>query len=208
MFISIFENWYTKFMRRKRRIYANRHLHKWKYKNLTLAFIGLFFAVLLSRIEGFHAFLIHLGGFGYIGAFFAGMLFVSTFTVATSALVLLTLAETLSPIEIGLIAGLGAVIGDMTIFHLIKDNLSSEIEDIYTNFDRKKHLKHLFRTKYFNWMLPVIGAILIASPLPDELGVSMIGLSKMSTLKFLILSFILNSLGIFLVVSASVIIKP
>jgi len=195
-------------MRRKRRTYANQHAFKWKYNNLTLAFFGILFAILLSRVEGFHAFLIHLGGFGYIGAFFAGMLFVSTFTVATSALVLLTLAETLSPIEIGLIAGLGAVVGDMTIFRFIKDNLSREIEDIYKNFDRKKHLKHLFHTKYFNWMLPVIGAIIIASPFPDELGVSMIGLSKMSTLKFLVLSFVLNSIGIFLIVSASVFIKP
>lgn len=195
-------------MRRKRRVYASHYAYKWKYKNLTLVFVGILVAIFLSRIEGFHAFLIHLGGFGYIGAFFAGMLFVSTFTVATSALVLLTLAETLSPIEIGLIAGLGAVVGDMTIFHLIKDNLSREIEDIYNNFDRKKHLKHLFHTKYFNWMLPVLGAVIIASPLPDELGVSMIGLSKMNTMKFIVLSFILNSLGIFLVVSASVFIKP
>jgi len=195
-------------MRRKRRVYANHHAFKWKYKNLTLVFFGVLFAVLLSRIQGFHEFLVHLGRFGYIGAFFAGMLFVSTFTVATSALILLTLAETLSPIEIGLIAGFGAVVGDLTIFHLMKDNLSREIEYIYTQFDHKKHLKKLFHTKYFNWMLPVIGAIIIASPFPDELGVSMIGLSKMNTIKFIVLSFILNSLGIFLVVSASIFIKP
>ena len=130
------------------------------------------------------------------------------FTVATSALVLLTLAETLSPVEIGFIAGLGAVVGDMIIFHFIKDTLSREIEDIYNTFDQKKYVQKLFHTKYFNWMLPVIGAVLIASPFPDELGVSMIGLSKMSTFKFIILSFILNSLGIFLIVSASIFIKP
>ena len=52
--------------------------------------------VFLSK--GFHSFLLHLGNFGYIGAFIAGILFVSTFTVATSALVLLVLAETLSNI--------------------------------------------------------------------------------------------------------------
>lgn len=195
-------------MRRKRRNYAHRQIHKWKYKNLLLACVGVLFAIFLSRIEGFHAFLIHLGGFGYLGAFFAGILFVSMFTVATSALILLTLAETLSPVEIGLIAGLGAVVGDMTIFHFIKNNISREIGSIYKIFDRKKRLKKILYTKYFNWMLPVLGAIIIASPLPDELGVSMIGLSKMNTLKFIVLSFILNSFGIFLIVSASVFIKP
>jgi len=195
-------------MRRKRRVHAKHHAFKWKYKNITFSFVGILIAVILSQVEGFHFLLSHLGGFGYIGAFFAGILFVSTFTVATSALILLTLAETLSPIEIGFIAGLGAVVGDMTIFHFIKDNLSREIEDIYNKFDHKKHIKKLLHTKYFNWMLPVIGAILIASPLPDELGVSMIGLSKMGMFKFIILSFILNSLGIFLIVSASIFIKP
>jgi len=195
-------------MHRKRRVYVKHHVCKWRYKNLTFAFIGLILAIFLSRIEGFHEFLIHLGRFGYIGAFLGGVLFVSMFTVATSALVLLTLAETLSPVEIGFIAGLGAVVGDMIIFHFIKDTLSREIEDIYNTFDQKKYVQKLFHTKYFNWMLPVIGAVLIASPFPDELGVSMIGLSKMSTFKFIILSFILNSLGIFLIVSASIFIKP
>jgi len=185
----------------------NHEIH-WKYKNLTVVFIGIALAIILSRVDALHSFLLHLGGFGYIGAFIAGMFFVSTFTVATSALILLTLAETLSPIEIGLIAGLGAVVGDMIIFHFVKDNLSEEIEDIYNHMDRKRHIKKLFHSKYFNWVLPIIGAIIIASPFPDELGVSLIGLSKLSTGKFILLSYFLNSIGIFLIVSASVLIKP
>src|SRR3989344_4596991 len=187
---------------------ATNHKTNWEYKNLTAVFIGIAVAIILSRNETFHSFLLHQGSFGYIGAFIAGILFVSTFTVATSALVLLILAETLSPIEIGLIAGLGAVLGDMLIFRLIKDNLANEIEDIYNHIDTKKHLKKLLHSKYFNWSLPLIGAIIIASPLPDEMGISLINLSKMSTFKFILVSYILNSIGIFLIVSASVVIKP
>ena len=186
---------------------VNHGIH-WKYKNLTIVFIGVLLAIILSRDSSFHSFLLHLGGFGYVGAFLAGILFVSTFTVATSALVLLTLAETLSPIEIGLIAGFGAVVGDMIIFRLIKDNLVNEIEDIYNHIDTEKHLKKLFHSKYFSWTLPVFGAVIIASPLPDEMGISLINLSKMNTFKFILLSYILNSIGIFLIVSASVVIKP
>ncbi|MBI5151311.1 MAG: hypothetical protein HZA34_01925 [Candidatus Pacebacteria bacterium] len=176
----------------------------WRYKNLTIVFFSILTSILLFRIEIFHSFLLHLGNFGYIGAFVAGVFFVSTFTVATSALTLFILAETLSPLEIGVIAGLGAVVGDMLIFRFIKDNLTNEIEDIYNHIDRKKHLKKLFHSKYFNWMLPVLGGVIIASPLPDELGVSLIGISKMSNLKFMVLSYVLNSIGIFFVVSASV----
>jgi hypothetical protein len=181
---------------------------RWKYKNLTILFFGIVLAIILSQVESFHSFLLHLNGLGYLGAFIAGILFVSTFTVATSALVLLTLAEVLSPIEIALIAGLGAVVGDLLIFHLIKDSLFDEIKYIYNKIDHKNNLKKLFHSKYFNWMLPIIGAIIIASPLPDEVGVSLMGLSKLSTPKFIFISYILNSIGLFLVVSASVIIKP
>ena len=121
---------------------------------------------------------VHLGGFGYIGAFIAGILFVSTFTVATGAVILLILAEQLHPIEIGLIAGFGAVLGDLTIFRFVKDNLTQELESLYNQFDSNHHLKRVLHSKYFSWSLPVIGAIIIASPFPDELGISILGFSK------------------------------
>ena len=155
----------------------------------------------------FHEFLLKLGDFGYMGAFFAGMLFVSTFTVATAAVVIFILAETLSPLEIGLIAGLGAVVGDFTIFRFVRNSLVEEIELLYIRIGGN-HLNKMLHTKYFTWTLPVIGALMIASPFPDELGISLMGISRMKTYQFLLLSFILNAIGIFLVVSASVAVKP
>jgi len=120
---------------------------------------------------------------------------------------LLVLAESLNPIELAVIAGLGAVLGDFLIFKFVKDTLSLEITDIYNHFGGD-HLSKLLHTRYFSWTLPVIGALIIASPLPDEVGVSLLGISKMSTFKFVILAFLLDFIGIFLVVSASVFIKP
>ena len=169
---------------------------------------GLFLAVFVARFEVFHSFLLHLGNLGYVGAFIAGMLFVSTFTFGTGAVVLLVLAESLSPVEIGLVAGMGAVVGDFVVFHLVRDSLATEIQDIYTRIDRKNHLKKVFHSKYFSWTLPVLGSLIIASPLPDELGVSLLGLSKTNSLKFILISYILNSIGIFLVVSVSAFVKP
>ncbi len=181
-------------------------IKSFKYKNLTLVFLGIIFAFFLSQSIEFHQFLLQIGGFGYFGAFLAGILFVSTFTVATGAVILFILAEELSPLEIGLIAGLGAVVGDFAIFRFVKDNLISEIEPIYEKLGGN-HLTKILHTKYFSWTFPVFGAIIIASPLPDEIGVSLMGISKLSMFKFLILSFILNVIGIFLIVSASLFIK-
>jgi len=183
-------------------------MKRWKYKNLSFLLLSLVVAYFVFRNETLHSYLLHLGSFGYIGAFVAGVLFVSTFTVATGAIILLVLAETLSPMEIGLIAGFGAVVGDYIVFRFVQDDLAREIKYIYNIFNRKHHFKKVLQTKYFSWTFPVVGAIIIASPLPDEVGVSLLGISKLKTYQFLIISFILNAIGIFLVVSASLIIKP
>lgn len=178
-----------------------------KYKNITYLCLSILIAFLVSLYEPFHVYLLSLGEFGYIGAFIAGILFVSTFTVATGAVLLLVLAETLSPIEIGIVAGLGAVLGDTIIFRFVKNNLVGEIASLYERIGGK-HLTAVLHTKYFSWTLPVIGAVIIASPLPDEIGVSLMGIAKMKLYQFVLLSFILNTIGIFLVISASVVIKP
>jgi len=182
------------------------HLH-WRYKNLTLALISVLMAVSVSKIEAVHQFLAGLGNFGYVSAFIAGGLFVSTFTVAAGAIILFFLAETFTPWEIGLIAGMGAVAGDLTIFKFVKNGLAGEIKDIYNYIDGRHHLRKLFHSKYFSWTLPVVGALVIASPLPDELGVTLMGISRLNTIQFLITSFFLNFAGIFLIVSGAVLLK-
>lgn len=173
----------------------------WKYKNLTFVFIGIIATLILARTEGFNEFLIQIGSWGYVGAFFAGMLFVSTFTVTLGALLLFDFAQTLNPYELAIIGGIGGSMGDLFIFSLIKDNLMGEITEIYNKDFNGKHLSRILHTKYFHWMMPVVGAVIMASPLPDEAGISLMGLSKISTDKFILISFLLNMVGIFAVIT-------
>lgn len=181
---------------------------RYKYKNLTYLLISIIVTILLFNNSTFRFILLHLGNLGYIGAFFAGFLFVSTFTVSLGMVILLFLSETLNPIEIGLIAGLGAVLADLTIFQYIRSkSLIDEITHFF-NFFGGNRISHLLHSKYFSWTLPVIGAIIIASPLPDELGIGLMGISKLKTHQFIILSFFLNSIGIMLAVSIGATIKP
>lgn len=182
--------------------------HRYHYKNLTLLTLSLVFSYFLFKWDAFQSLLLGLGNWGYLGALLGGALFVSTFTVATGTVILAVLSQSLSPVELGIIAGIGAVAGDLTIFKFIKSRgLSSEIKHFFEYFGGDK-LSHLLHTKYFSWSLPVIGALIIASPLPDELGVSLMGIARMKTLNFIILSFILNSLGIFLVITAAFALRP
>lgn len=146
---------------------------------------------MLYRSAEFHAFLLNLGEMGYLSVFLGGILFVLTFTVASGILILITLADVLPILPLALVAALGSVLGDFIIFNFVRDN-----------FKKAKPLKTrgILSTKYFRWTLPVIGAIIIASPLPDELGVSLLGISKMKANHFILLSFVLNFIGIFFVV--------
>ena len=180
----------------------------WKYKNLTFLFISLIFAFFLGRHEPFHQFLLNLGGYGYIGGFIGGMLFVSTFGVATGIVILLVLAEKLNIFALGIIAGSGGVLGDFLLFRFVRDRLIDEVGPIYDSMDHNHHLVKILHTKHFRWLFPVFGAIIIASPLPDEVGVSLLGISKMKNKNFLILSFFLNATGIILVLLASRFLRP
>ena len=53
------------------------------------------------------------------------------------------------------------------------------------------------------WLGPLCGIIIIASPLPDEIGLFMMGLSRIRMIWFIPLAFIVNAGGIFLVVLTS-----
>lgn len=180
----------------------------YKYKNLTFLLLSILLTVILFNDETVHGFLLNLGNFGYFGAFLAGIMFISTFTVAIGSVILLVLAESLSILEIAIVAGFGAVLGDLVVFKYVRNKgFIDEVGAIYKYFGGHK-IRHLIHTKYFSWTLPVIGALIIASPLPDELGVSLMGISKMKIHEFVILSFVLNSIGIFVVLFVSGFVKP
>lgn len=175
-------------------------LRHWKHKNILLLLLGILIAFLFSG--SLRQLLLNLGQFGYVGAFVAGVLFVSTFTIATGALMILTLAGTLVPMEIITLAALGAVTGDFLIFKFIRNEVDSEITPIYNNLTGS-HLKKILHTKYFGWTLPVVGTLIILSPLPDELGISLMGISQVKTLKFLLISLASHTVGMSFLIFAS-----
>ena len=61
----------------------------------------------------------------------------------------------------------------------------------------------ILHSRYVSWTIPVLGALVIILPLPDELGVSMMGISSLDTRRFAILSFVLNCVGVFIVAITS-----
>ncbi|MFH1990444.1 MAG: hypothetical protein ABIJ19_01135 [Patescibacteria group bacterium] len=64
---------------------------------------------------------------------------------------------------------------------------------------KSEKLISIFKLRIFRWSLAFLGALVIASPLPDELGLMMLGFSKMKTSLFVPVSFLFNSLGILII---------
>lgn len=170
----------------------------WKYKNTLLLLISLVTLYFVSEMDFIRSIMVGLGDWGYFGAFLVGIFFVSTFTVAPSILVVYYLAQILNPWEVAVFAGLGAVIGDALIFSFLRDGFFDEIRPLF-NFFRKPLYVRIYNSPYFAWMLPIVGAVIIASPFPDEIGISLMGLSKIKRWQFMIVSFILNSGGLLVI---------
>lgn len=175
---------------------------KWKYPYLTAVLISILIAIILAQNESFKNWLLNLGSFEYIGALFAGMLFVSSFTAAISIAVIAIMTQNLHPMALGLIGGVGAVMGDYLIFKLVRSNIQQELAMLFGK-EATSHVKVLLHSKYIAWTLPIIGVFIIASPLPDEMGVSLLGISKISEARFILISYLSNAVGILMVASVA-----
>ncbi len=173
-----------------------------KHRNLLLLVLGIILAFIFSQASWFTKDIGTLGNLSYLGAFVAGMMFASTFTVATGALILLTLAKTLPPFWLIVLGGLGAVTTDFLIFLFVKNDVVNEITPIYDEITGS-HLKKILHTRYFAWTLPVLGALIIVSPLPDELGISLLGVEQVRTSRFVLISLISHTIGMTALISAS-----
>lgn len=180
-----------------------RKWRHWRYENTALLVVSLVLVFFLAKTPLLDNIITAAGSLGYFGAFIVGMFFVSTFTVAPAIVILYHLADTsLHPIEVAVLAGLGAMIGDYIIFRFMKDRVFEELGPIFKKLQHPG-VKDLFKSPFFAWLGPLFGAFLIASPLPDEVGVSLLGLTKIKRWQFFAMTFVLNSVGILLTVLAA-----
>ena len=133
-----------------------------------------------------------------INSFIAGIFFTSVFTTAPAMIALAKLASLYPLLVVAMVGGLGAMIGDLIIFSFIKSHISEDISYLLSKA-KSRRIKHIFHYRFMRWSLAFVGALIIASPLPDELGLTLMGLSRMSTLRFILISFIFNTLGILVI---------
>ena len=130
----------------------------------------------------------------WLESFIAGIFFTSVFTTAPAIVVLAEIAANDAILVTAFWGALGALAGDFLIFHFVRDRLAEDLMD----FIKKGHprLKAIARSRAYKRFLPFLGALIIASPFPDELGLIMLGASHIEPKKFVVISFVFNFLGI------------
>ncbi len=167
-------------------------------KDLFFILIGATIAIILSDI-GIIDRIIPLFGNPAVASFVAGIFFTSAFTIAPASVALGHIALHAPAFTVALWGALGAVCGDLILFYFIRDRFAN---DVLGSFGSKfmKHFTASFHVGFYKWMAPVLGAVIIASPLPDEFGVTLLGFSKTRTWTLMLVSFIGNLLGIYLIV--------
>lgn len=141
----------------------------------------------------------YLDSSSYFGIFFLGMFYSYGFTAAPATAILLSIAQEYNIFLIAFIAGFGSLIGDLFLFKLIRTGFKDEINNLSKEHFFIKIRKKIpkFLKKY---LILLFGFLFIASPLPDEIGVSILaGMTNINSKLFSILSYILNTLGIFII---------
>jgi hypothetical protein len=176
-----------------------KRLFKFKYPKIALWIIFIIAAYFIFSNSSIQNFFNSNQNNGFLYVLIFGALFTFGFTTPFA----IGFFITYNPSNIflaAIIGGLGAVVFDLTIFKFIKFTFMSEFKRLKKEKEivRLSNLIHIkLSDKIKIYLTYVFAGIIIASPLPDEIGVSMLaGLTKIKTLPLAILSFIFNSLGI------------
>lgn len=150
-----------------------------------------------------------LHGLGYPGAFGAGLLFSYGFTTPFAIAALVSIATEVNPFLAAPIAGVGAFLSDLVIFELLRVSFfGEELTRLRQTrlIDRLHRLFHheSFPEKLRRVLLWAGAAIVIASPLPDEVGVALLSsTTRLSGRAFSIICISMNTIGILLVLLLS-----
>ena len=133
-----------------------------------------------------------------LGSFIAGIFFTSIFTTAPAIVALGEIARANSIVLTALFGSIGAALGDLIIFRFMRDRLSEHLLELAKHRGVFRKIRAAIKVKSFRWLTFFIAGTIIASPLPDELGIGLLGFTKTKTRLFVPLSIVFNFIGILL----------
>ncbi|MEI6346206.1 MAG: hypothetical protein WCO79_03160 [bacterium] len=160
---------------------------------------SIILAVVLVQTGILSQLLVSTGHGQFVGSFVAGLFFTSIFTTAPAIVALGQIASMNTIILTAFFGAIGATLGDIVIFRFVRDRFSEHLTEVILHNSTAKRVSTIFRRRSFRWFTFFVGGVIIASPLPDELGIGLLGMSHLKMRRFVPLSFVCNFIGIVLI---------
>jgi hypothetical protein len=177
-----------------------KRIFSFKYPKLFLLIALIIIAYFIFSRPFITEFMELFNNLGHLGVFISGILTALGFTTPFGIGLLININPE-SILIAALIAGLGATIADLFIFKTIKFSFMDEFRRLEKTKAIKEIEKIVNNNKHVlirHYLLYIFAGLVLATPLPDELGVSMLaGLTTIKPLALAIISFILHTSAIF-----------
>jgi uncharacterized membrane protein YdjX (TVP38/TMEM64 family) len=187
-------------------VHKAKRLFGFKYPKMMFLILAIAFSYYLFTLPAIKIFITNLGHFSYLSDFISGILFSFGFTTPLSIGYLIT-SNPSNIIITSLIAGAGSFIGDMIIFKTIKFSFMDEFKELEKRKAIQKIEKIVEKNRHVlikHYLIYIFAGIMLASPLPDEIGVSMLaGLTTIKTRIFAVFSFLFHTIGFYIILYAA-----
>ena len=180
----------------------NRWWLAYEYKHTTLAALAILAFVFLIDSALIVGVVYALDEIGYVSGLIAGALSVSFFTAVPALVLIFDLAQKFDPLLLALIVATGSVVGDWLILKFYEERIFTELGPLINKL-RLRRIKQSLERPSTRWILVVVGAFFISSPLPDEVGLALMGISRSNRFAVLAVCFVLNFIGAWLIILAA-----
>lgn len=170
------------------------------YPKLVLLGLTIAASYFLFQLDFFEEFARRLNSHGLVAMFIGGMMFAFGFTAPLAVGLFWQIASDVELFPAAVVGGFGGLIADFFIFRFMRVSFIDEFERLKMTWIIQK-IKYLFDNhlsdRLRQYVLWTFAGLLIASPLPDEFGVPLLsGFTKLNSLNFAVIAFVLDTLGV------------
>jgi hypothetical protein len=183
-----------------------KSIFKFKYPKIFFMLLAVIIAYFIFKNPISTNLTSNLNQFNYLGDFVAGMFFALGFS-APFAIGFFVISHPENIFLSAVIGAIGASISDLLIFKFMKFSFANEFKELRKTKALKK-IKEIFdysfKIRVRHYLLYAFAGVIIATPLPDEIGVSMLaGLTTIKQKVLLVISFILHLITILIIFKVS-----
>ena len=168
-------------------------------RDIAVIILSVLVAIAIAKTGVIHGLAAAVGHSSVIPVFITGIFFTSMFTIAPASIVLAELGQTMGMWEVVVWGALGSLVGDMLIFFFMRDEVATDLELVI----RGKYFRKITRWSHFGfmrWIVPLVGGLIIASPLPDEIGLALMGITRVKIIYVIPIVFLMDMLGVWAIV--------